>query len=95
MSDIRLLWELTAYETEELIAAGRKRDAAAVRENELLAYNIGALVLTAVNAPQKFPRSPDAAFGRRPAPPPDGGKSDFLRIAGQLNRRFAERGEQQ
>lgn len=95
MGDIRVLWELTARETEELIAAGRKREAAAARENELLAYNIGALVLTAFNAPSKYPRSPDAAFGRRAVQSPDGGKAVFMSIAKQLNRRFADRGEQQ
>gem|GEM_PF-1549594 len=93
VSDIRVLWELTAYETEEIIKAGRKREAAGIRENELLAYNTGALVLTAVNAPAKYPKSPDAAFGRRPAPAADGGKSGFMSIAKQFNRRFADRGK--
>ncbi len=92
VSDVRTLWELTAYETEELIRAGRKREAARARENELLAYNIGALVMTAFNAPSKYPRSPDAAFGRKHSPASDGGKADFMSIAKQLNRRFADRG---
>ena len=86
-----MLWDMTAYELDEVISAGRKRDAAMARENELLAYNIGALVLTAVNAPSKYPRSVDAAFGRRPAQAADGGKAGFMLIAEQLNRRFADR----
>ena len=82
---------MTATELEETIAAGRKRDAERARENELLAYNIGALVLTAVNAPSKYPGTVNAAFGRRPPSAPDGGKASFMHIAEQLNRRFADR----
>ena len=91
MSDIRVLWELTAYETEEIISAGRIREAARARENEMLAYNIGALVLTAFNAPSRYPRSPEAAFGRSSVPAADGGKSGFMGIAKQLNKRLAAR----
>ncbi len=89
---MRVLWELTAYETEELIAAGDRRGNAAARESEMLAYNIGALVLTAVNAPSRYPKSPEAAFGKGSEPAEDGGKAAFMRIAGQLNRRIADRG---
>lgn len=88
-----MLWELTAYETEEIIAAGEKRRAAEARSSEMLAYNIGILVLAAVNAPARYPKSPEEAFGRRPAPAPDGGKADFMRIAERLNRRFEKKGE--
>jgi hypothetical protein len=56
----------------------------------MLAYNIGLLVLAAVNSPSKYPRTPAEAFGSRPAPAPDGGKADFMRIAEQLNRRFGK-----
>ena len=35
------------------------------RRNELLAFNIGALCRTAVNAPEQFPKTPDIAFGRK------------------------------
>ena len=60
----------------------------AVRQNELTAFNIGALVLAAVNAPGRFPKTPEEAFGRRPAPPPDGGKSSFMAAAEQINKRL-------
>ncbi|MBQ8613790.1 MAG: hypothetical protein IJ416_06190 [Ruminiclostridium sp.] len=32
------------------------------RRNELLAFNIGALCRTAVNAPEQFPKTPAEAF---------------------------------
>ncbi|MBQ3842139.1 MAG: hypothetical protein II820_05570 [Ruminiclostridium sp.] len=85
------MWELTAAELDELIAAGRAARADEIRENELLAFNIGALVLAAFNAPQRFPKTPDAAFGRKPEMPADGGKSSFAEIAARLNKRLAER----
>ena len=91
IAEPRVLWDMTAAEISELISAGEERRAAAARENELLAYNIGALVLTAFNAPSRYPKSPEAAFGRRPVPPADGGKAAFMRAAGQFNRRFADR----
>lgn len=89
--DISGLWELTAAELDELIAAGRDARAGEIRENELLAFNIGALVLAAFNAPQRFPKTPEAAFGRKAEMPADGGKSEFMKIAGRLNRRLSER----
>lgn len=84
------MWELTAYELGEIIEAGKRRAADAARENELLSFNIGALVLAAFNAPQRFPQTPDAAFGRRTAPA-DGGKADMMRMAEQINKRLAAR----
>lgn len=93
-ADPRLLWELTAYELEELAAIGEGRRAAAAREYEQLAYNIGALVLTALNTPQRYPKSCAEAFGRSPEPPADGGKAAFMRAAERINRRFADREEQ-
>ena len=88
--DISGLWELTAAELDELITAGRAARTDEARENELLAFNIGALVLAAFNAPQRFPKTPDAAFGRKAAMPEDGGKSDFMKIAVRLNKRLSE-----
>ena len=93
-ADPRVLWELTAYELEELAEAGEARRAAAAREYEQLAYNIGALVLAAVNAPQRYPKSCAEAFGRNRAPAADGGKAAFMCAAERINRRFADRGEQ-
>ncbi|MBP3855449.1 MAG: hypothetical protein IK990_07565 [Ruminiclostridium sp.] len=84
---------MTAAEMDELVDAGKRREAAAVRKNELLAFNTGALVLAAFNAPRRFPRTPDEAFGRMPAPPADGGKSSFMRIAEQLNGRLRNTGD--
>lgn len=69
IDDIRILWELTAGETEEIIAERsaleKKRLEDSYRRNELLAFNIGALCRTAVNAPRQFPRTPAEAFGRK------------------------------
>ncbi len=84
------MWELTAYELGEMIEAGKRRAADAARGYELLSFNIGALVLAAFNAPQRFPQTPDAAFGRRSVPA-DGGKADMMHIAGQINKRLADR----
>ncbi len=83
---------MTAAELDMQIRAGRKRETAAAAENERLAFNIGALVLAAFNAPRRFPRTPDAAFGRMTAPA-DGGRSDFECIAKQLNERFFRKQE--
>ena len=85
------MWQLTAAELDEIIEAGRTAKACEIRENELLAFNIGALVLAAFNAPRRFPETPDAAFGRKAPMPPDGGKEDFMKIAVQLNKRLSER----
>lgn len=81
---------MTARELDEQIYAGRKREETYAYENERLAFNIGALVLAAFNAPRKFPRTPDEAFGRY-APPADGGKSELMLIARQLNERLRNR----
>ena len=89
-SDVTGLWELTAAELDELIAAGRAAEADEARERELLAFNIGALVLAAFNAPQRFPKNPDAAFGRKTGAPADGGKSAFAEIAARFNKRLSE-----
>ncbi len=85
---------MTAYELDDLIEAGKRRAADAVREKELLAFNIGALVLTAFNAPQRFPVTPDDAFGRKRVRA-DGGRADFMEIAKQLNARIAEKQRRQ
>ena len=85
-----MLWELTANELDEIIEAGRRKAAAKAAENELLAFNIGALVLAAFNAPSRFPQTPAAAFGRK-TPVQDGGKASFMQIAEQLNRKFMKR----
>ena len=61
------------------------------RENELLAFNIGALVLAAFNAPQRFPADPDSAFGH--ASRDDGGKSAFMAVADRVNGRFGTYGK--
>ncbi len=83
---------MTAYELDDFIMAGRRRDCKNARSLELLAFNIGALVLAAVNAPGKFPRSPDEAFGReKRGERADGGKADMMAIAEQINRRLQRR----
>lgn len=94
-SDVRGLWELTAAELDAVIGAGRRRDAMTARQNELLAFNTAALVLAAFNAPKRFPKTPDEAFGRRPEPPADGGKSAFMAAAEQINKRFNLRANEQ
>ena len=82
---------MTAYELEDVIRAGRRRDREYARTLETLAFNIGALVLTAVNAPGRFPKTPDAAFSREIKSPADGGKADMAAIAQQINRRLQRR----
>ncbi|MBQ8904116.1 MAG: hypothetical protein IJY73_07520 [Oscillospiraceae bacterium] len=66
IADPRILWELTAEEIWELIQAHSAREKKCLedsyRRNELLAFNIGALCRTAVNAPEQFPKSPAEAF---------------------------------
>ena len=81
---------MTAYVLSEVISAGRRNAASRARENELLAFNIGALVLAAFNAPSRFPHTPADAFGRKDTPR-DGGKAGFMSIAGQLNRKFMQK----
>ncbi len=65
--NIQKLWELTPYEISESVRvkkeAERKRLEDSYRRNELLAFNIGALCRTAVNAPLQFPKTPSEAFG--------------------------------
>ena len=85
------MWDMTAFELEDTVAAGRRRDAENAYRDELLAFNIGALVLAAFNAPQRFPKTPAAAFGRKNDAPADGGKSSFMMIAEQLNGKLARR----
>ena len=64
----KVLWGLTAWEIWELIgvrdALNRESLEDFYRRNELLAFNIGALCRTAVNAPEQFPKTPAEAFGR-------------------------------
>ncbi|MBO6230905.1 MAG: hypothetical protein J6O50_10095 [Ruminiclostridium sp.] len=91
---MRGLWDLTAYELEEIISAGRKNDERDAKRDELLAFNIGALVLAAFNAPRRFPKTPEAAFGRK-AIPRDGGKSSFMALAEQINKRLERRKKEQ
>ena len=87
---------MTVSEIADLIEAKRtaynNRLADLYKANEILAFNIGALVLRAVNLPTKFPKSPEAAFtqkkGRRDW---QAEKSDFKEIAKQLNKRIEER----
>ncbi|MBQ8411626.1 MAG: hypothetical protein IJX15_07875 [Ruminiclostridium sp.] len=66
IDDSRLSWELTAEELREIIgvrrAEKRKRLEDWYRVNELLAFNIGALCRTAVNAPRQFPKTVEEAF---------------------------------
>lgn len=61
------LWELTPMEIMEIIevrsALERERLEDLCRRNELLAFNIGALCRTAVNAPLEFPKTLSEAFG--------------------------------
>ncbi len=86
---------MTASELDMLINAGRRAGNIRILENELLAYNIGALVLTAFNAPMKYPATPSEAFGRSPSVPSDGGAEDFMKIAAQLNGRLKFRQEKE
>lgn len=66
IDDSRLCFELTAAELQEIIEVRsgleRKRLEDWYRSNELLAFNIGALCRTAVNAPRQFPKTPEEAF---------------------------------
>ena len=87
----RALWDMTAFEFDSVIAAGRRKRQEEARALETLAFNIGALVLTAVNAPGRFPKTPDEAFGRKRGSSPDGGKADMMLIAEQINRRIRDR----
>ena len=69
IDDSRIIYELTPLELWELItvrsALEQERLEDLYRRNELLAFNIGALCRTAVNAPEQFPKTPDIAFGRK------------------------------
>ena len=87
--DIRELRNMTAYEISDVIAAGKQREIRRARENELLAFNIAALVLTAFNAPMMFPSDPDSAFRhKRRVIPEDGGKAAFMALADRINGRY-------
>lgn len=90
LPDVNALWQFTADELCRIADAGRRRlremHERRVRENELLAFNIGALVLTAFNAPQRFPQDPDRAFGHKTrSMHNDGGKSAFMAVADRIN----------
>ncbi|MBQ9383549.1 MAG: hypothetical protein IJT87_04880 [Ruminiclostridium sp.] len=85
------LWSMTAYELDDIIRAGRRRQRDDAASLETLAFNIGALVLTAVNAPRRFPKTPEEAFGGKRSVSPDGGKADMLLIAEQINRRLRDK----
>lgn len=60
---------MTAAELFLILRAGersrRERQEDALLGDRLLAFNIAALTLTAVNAPERFPESPDKAFPSR------------------------------
>ena len=87
---------MTVSEITDMIEAKRKaynnRLADLYKANEILAFNIGALVLTAVNLPTRFPKSPETAFTKRSGRRDwQAEKSDFKEIAKQLNNRIEER----
>lgn len=87
---------MTVSEITDMINAKRtaynNRFADLYKANEILAFNIGALVLTAVNLPTKFPKSPENAFiNKRGKRDWQAEKSDFREIAKQLNKRIRER----
>ena len=87
---------MTAAEISDRISAAEKNEsekrAALYKANEILAYNIGALVLTAFNAPRKFPKSPDEVFVRKEKRDWRAEKADFSEIARQLNSRMDAKG---
>lgn len=87
---------MTVSEITDMIEAKRRaynnRLADLYKANEILAFNIGALVLTAVNLPTRFPKSPDTAFTQRSGKRDwKAEKSDFREIAKQLNKRLKEK----
>lgn len=63
------------------------------KANEILAFNIGALVLTAVNAPSKFPKSPEEAFISHEKRDWKAEKADFSIIAQRHNERYMNKGD--
>ncbi len=83
---------MTAGELYDWIRAKKsaynKRLADLYKANEILAFNIGALVLTAVNAPSKFPKSPEEAFVFRGKRDWKAEKADFSIIAQRHNERY-------
>lgn len=66
IADPCVVWRLTASELWDMIqvqsALKNKCLEDFYRRNELLAFNIGALCRTAVNAPEQFPKTPAEAF---------------------------------
>lgn len=88
---------MTAGEIYERIRAGKstyeKSLADLYKANEILAFNIGALVLTAVNAPSKFPKSPEDAFISRGKRDWRAEKADFSIIAQRHNERYMNKGD--
>ncbi len=82
---------MTAAELFLILRAGER--SRTERQNDklfgdrLLAFNIAALTLTAVNAPERFPESPDRAFPNRAHDWRDA-KAEMLRIA----EKFKEKG---
>lgn len=75
--------KITAVEKSELV-----RRAELYKANEILAFNIGALILTAFNSPRRFPKTPEEAFGRKENRDWRAEKADFSEIARQLNSRM-------
>ena len=88
---------MTAGEIYERIRAGKstyeKSLADLYKANEILAFNIGALVLTAVNAPSKFPKSPEDAFIYQGKRDWRAEKADFSIIAQRYNERYMNKGD--
>lgn len=63
------LWEMTAEELFSVARAGERLRCERQRDtlftDRLLAFNTAALTRTAVNAPERFPESPESAFPNR------------------------------
>lgn len=82
---------MTAAELFQLARAGerlrRERQSDALSADRLLAFNTAALTLTAVNAPERFPESPEKSFSSRPRGWREA-KAEMLRIA----EKFSEKG---
>lgn len=86
---------MTAGEIDDWVRARKsayeKGLADLYKANEILAFNIGALVLTAVNAPSKFPKSPEEAFISRGKRDWKAEKADFRVIAQRHNEKYKNR----
>lgn len=90
---------MTAAELFLLLRAGERSRAEqqsdALLGDRLLAFNTAALMLTAVNAPERFPENPDKAFPNR-AHDWREAKAEMLRISEKFSRkaeRFGKEGD--